>query len=106
MKIDKPGKPVPASPVGGAPSHAPSTGKSGKSKAPTGDKADGTSVSIGSTTMQLNSLAGDISDTPIVDAGKVAEIKAAISDGRFKVNSGVVADKLIETVRELINDKK
>lgn len=106
MKIDKPGKPAPATPVSGTLAHAPSTGKSGKSKSPAGDKTDSTSVSIGSTTMQLNSLAGDISDTPIVDAGKVAEIKEAISEGRFRVNSGVVADKLIETVRELINNKK
>jgi negative regulator of flagellin synthesis FlgM len=46
-----------------------------------------------------------MSNTPIADAGKVAEIKQAISEGRFKVNSGVVADRLLETVRELIGGK-
>ncbi|MGC2164639.1 MAG: flagellar biosynthesis anti-sigma factor FlgM [Gallionella sp.] len=106
MKIDKPGKPAPATRVGGTSAHTPSLGKSGGKSAKAGNTTDSTSVSIGSTTMQLNSLAGNISDTPVVDAGKVAEIKEAISEGRFKVNSGVVADKLIETVRELINDKK
>jgi negative regulator of flagellin synthesis FlgM len=41
-------------------------------------------------------------NAPVVDASKVASIKQAISEGRFKVNSGVVADRLIETVRELL----
>lgn len=43
--------------------------------------------------------AGDTS--PAFDASKVASIKQAIRDGRFKVDSGVVADKLIATVNEL-----
>ena len=42
-------------------------------------------------------------NTPIVNANKVAEIKQAISEGRFKVDSEVVADKLIETARDLID---
>lgn len=42
----------------------------------------------------------------IVDAAKVAEIKQAISEGRFKVNSDVVADRLLETVKELIQNKR
>jgi negative regulator of flagellin synthesis FlgM len=44
-------------------------------------------------------------NTPVVDATKVAEIKQAITEGRFKVNSGVVADRLIKTVRDLIGGK-
>lgn len=39
------------------------------------------------------------------DARKVNEVRDAISDGRFKVNSGVVADKLIASVGELLNRK-
>lgn len=41
----------------------------------------------------------------IVDAAKIAEIKQAISEGHFKVNSDVVADRLLETVKELIQSK-
>ena len=43
--------------------------------------------------------AGDSS--PAFDASKVASIKQAIREGRFEVDSGVVADKLIANVNEL-----
>ncbi|MGG7054591.1 flagellar biosynthesis anti-sigma factor FlgM [Nitrosomonas sp. ANs5] len=42
----------------------------------------------------------------VVDAAKVAEIKQAISEGRFKVNPEVVADRLLESVKELIQTKR
>ena len=38
----------------------------------------------------------------VVDAARVNEIKQAMSEGRFKVNPDVVADRLLKTVRELI----
>jgi negative regulator of flagellin synthesis FlgM len=50
-------------------------------------------------------MESSIVNTPVVDAGKVAEIKQAISEGRFKVNPGVVADRLIQTVRDLIGGR-
>lgn len=42
----------------------------------------------------------------MIDAVKVAEIKQAISEGRFKVNPEVVADRLLESVKELLQTKK
>lgn len=39
------------------------------------------------------------------DAGKVVEVRDAITEGRFNVNSGAVADKLIASVGELLNRK-
>jgi negative regulator of flagellin synthesis FlgM len=39
------------------------------------------------------------------DARKVDEVRDAISEGRFQVNSGAVADKLIASVGELLNRK-
>lgn len=41
-----------------------------------------------------------------IDAAKVAEVKQAISEGRFKVNADVVADRLLEAVKELIQNKR
>lgn len=48
-----------------------------------------------------SSMAG----VPVADAGKVAEIKQAISDGRFKVNTEIIADRLIETVHDLMGNR-
>lgn len=100
MKIDKTGKSLPPSKVGEsatrpAAARAPGT-------PPAVPQADSTSVHLGSTTAQLRALESAMASTPVVDAHKVAEIKQAIREGRFQVNADVVADKLIDTVRELI----
>ena len=99
MKIEKTSKPLPATPIGETGSRA-SVARSGdNSKAPA---ADNTSVHLGTSTAQLRSLESSMANTPLVDVKKVAEIKQAITEGRFQVNSGVVADRLITTVQELI----
>lgn len=98
MKIDKPAKPIPANLLEGT-ARAPGKG-SPSSSAP--QQSETTSVSLGSTAAQLRSLEGDIANGPVINAAKVAEIKQAISDGRFKVNANAVADNLLETVRNLI----
>ena len=64
--------------------------------------ASGTSVNIGAASAQLRSMEGDMANAP-VNASKLAEIKQAISEGRIQVNSGAVADSLINSVIELIS---
>lgn len=39
------------------------------------------------------------------DARKVEEVRAAIAEGRFKVNAEAVADKLLSSVAELLGKK-
>lgn len=56
--------------------------------------------SLTSCLQELQSLAAS---TPVVDAARVAEIKQAISEGRFQVNAEKVADSLIDSVRQLLN---
>lgn len=102
MKIDKPSKPLPASSAGEGAARA--SGK-GKTNTPAPQQSSSTNVSLGSTAAQLHSMESSMASSPIVDAGKVAEIRQAISEGRFKVNSEVVADRLIETVRNLIDNR-
>lgn len=41
-------------------------------------------------------------ETPAFDAARVAEIKQAIADGRFTINAGAIADRLIASASELV----
>ncbi len=105
MKIDKPTKSLPPARTGEAQSRASSTTKQAAASSQPSNSS-GTSVHFGAASAHLLSMENSMANTPVVDVAKVAEIKQAISEGRFQVNSGVVADRLIETVRELINTHK
>lgn len=102
MKIDKPSKPLPASLAGEGAAHAAAKGKSNPSVA---QQSGDTSVSLGSTAAQLHSMESSMANTPVVNAAKVAEIKQAISEGRFRVNPEAVAGRLLDTVRDLIGNR-
>lgn len=41
-----------------------------------------------------------------VDAAKVQQIRQAISEGRFQINPGAIADRLIESAKELIQAQR
>jgi negative regulator of flagellin synthesis FlgM len=66
----------------------------------------GATVQISSVSSQLHAIEQGFADTPVVDSARVAELKQAISDGHFKVDAGKVADRLLSTVRELIQAHK
>lgn len=40
-----------------------------------------------------------------VNTARVQEIKQAISEGRFKINPEAIADRLIESARDLVNSQ-
>lgn len=100
MKIDNSIKKTGGLPVGAAETRA---GK-GAEKAPTVGKTTGgaaqQSVQISS---QLQALAGS---EGVFDAQKVAEIKAAIAEGQFQVDAEKVAAGLLDTVKDLIHNRK
>lgn len=75
-----------------------SAAKSSDTPAP----APGVSVNIGSSS-QLRGMESTVASAPMVDAKKVAEIKQAISEGRFQINSAAIADSLINDVSELVS---
>jgi negative regulator of flagellin synthesis FlgM len=77
--------------------------KAGGNGRPTATADQGTSVHLGTSTAQLRSLESSVASAPAIDAQKVAEIKQAISEGRFQVNAGAVADGLLKTVNDLIS---
>lgn len=99
MKIDKSSTPLPSASI----ELATRSNKSAATASSNSLPENSISVSLGSTASQLNSMEKSMASTPMVDSKKVAEIKQAISEGRFKVNANVIADKLLDSVKSLIN---
>ena len=66
----------------------------------------GESVNLSPLSARLHAIETGLSDREVVDAARVAEIKQAIAEGRFRVNAEAVAERLVETVRELIRSHK
>lgn len=99
MKIDKTTSSLPASQAGDGSGRAPAakTGNGASSSSAT----TSTNVTLGSTAAQLRSMESSMAGAPLVNAAKVAEIKQAISEGRFQINTGVVADRLIASVKDM-----
>ncbi len=95
MKIDNS-----LSSVGGLPNNEPrpraNKGANGSAPAP------GSKVELSAVAASLQQAEAALANTPIVDAGRVAEIKQAISEGRFQVDAGKVADGLIDSVRQML----
>jgi negative regulator of flagellin synthesis FlgM len=67
--------------------------------------AQGAEVRLSDLSTRLADLEAKIAGTDAFDAKRVEEIKQAIAEGRFKMNPDVVADKLIEHVREMLSGK-
>lgn len=68
------------------------------------------SRAVGATSddVQLSSLASQLSaaeDQQAFDAVRVSEIKQAISEGRFTINTGAIAERLIASARELVHSR-
>lgn len=110
MKIENSIKTEPAKPVNEG---QPSPGKSGQrtvaSAAPSGARGARGANSI-STDIQLSvhlkNIEKNLSKGEVFDTERVAEIKQAISEGRFTVNADKVADGLLDTVRDLIRSRR
>ena len=59
--------------------------------------------------VQLSVLAAQLSasdDEHAFDAGRVSEIKQAIAEGRFTINTGAIADRLLASARDLVNSRR
>ncbi len=79
---------------------APKTSK-GVASPPSTGAGSGARVQLSALSSQLQTIESQMADMPVVDAARVAEIRLAIAEGRFKVNPNVVADHLLQTAREL-----
>lgn len=65
--------------------------------------AAGDKVELSSLAARLQDAGATNADVPVVDSARVAEIKQAISEGRFQINPERIADGLIESVREMLS---
>lgn len=55
---------------------------------------------------QLQNIEKNFLNGGVFDSARVEEIKQAISEGRFVVNPEKVADRLLETVRDLLSARQ
>lgn len=101
MKIDNSVKSA-----GGMPSNDGRT-RSSKEASKTGASSQGgEKVELSSMSSRMKQMEETIANTPVVDSNKVDEIKQAMSEGRFKVDTGKVADGLIESVRQMLSTQQ
>ena len=59
--------------------------------------------------VQLSAVSAQLiaaDDAQVFDAARVSEIKQAIADGRFTINAGAIADRLIASTKELIDAQR
>lgn len=98
VKINGGGSIKPVNPTG-APEVA--AGKAGGTQSPATPAARD-KVEITSLSAQLAQLEKMLNDVGVVDAARVDAVKQAIAEGRFQIDSEVVADKLLTTVRDLL----
>ena len=100
MKIDSSIKSVSTGAVSGGGS------RSGKGATSSPGSGGGDRVQLSSLSSQLHAMETSMAETPVVDSARVAEIRQAIADGRFKVNADAVADNLLQTARELLRSRR
>lgn len=92
MKIESSTKPTVAPQIGENRGYSP-----GKAAAPSNDE-----VRLSALSAQL----GIADEQHSFDAARVAEIKQAISEGRFAINANTIADRLIASAKELVDSQR
>jgi|APDOM4702015191_1054821.scaffolds.fasta_scaffold07233_3 negative regulator of flagellin synthesis FlgM len=101
MKIENLLKPVGPTTVADSGGKSKANGNGAKSVESGSEK-----VNLSPMSNQAKQAEASLKDVPVVDKARVEEIKQAIAEGKFKVNAEVVADKLIDTVKELLSSRK
>lgn len=106
MKIDASIKPPTSSGVKETATRTAKAGTDAPTAAPQGKSSPQDSVQITSLSSQLQAMESSMDNVPIVDSARVEAIKLAISEGRFKINPEVIADSLLATVNDLMQNQK
>lgn len=98
MKIDGTFKPVASAPAN-------ETRARPRTDAASSTQSDA-EVDLSPLSTALSKAESAIADTPAVDKARVAEIRQAISEGRFKIDASRIADGLIDSVRQMLDTRQ
>ncbi len=69
----------------------------------TGNDAPADEVSLTDTAARLRELEARLAELPVVDPKRVDEIRQLIAEGRYQVDAGDIAEKLIQ-IEKLLDD--
>jgi len=71
-------------------------------------KTPAESPSTAAEAVSLSPLAGSLqaNEKPPMNMARIQEIKEAIAQGKFKINPEAIADRLIESARDLVNSQR
>lgn len=70
------------------------------------EPSSGAQVQLSAQATALLGAEAVIKDSPVLDAKRVAEIKQAISEGKFSVNPEKIADGLLDNVRQMLKGRQ
>jgi negative regulator of flagellin synthesis FlgM len=99
MKIDSGPKQVTLPPsVDNRPAQA-----QGKKPAETGGQ---TEVSLSSRAAELKALETQLAAIPVIDQAHVDTVKQAIASGQYAINTDNIGNKLIDSVKDMLNATK
>ncbi|MDD5247927.1 MAG: flagellar biosynthesis anti-sigma factor FlgM [Rhodocyclaceae bacterium] len=87
--------------VGSAPDGGRARTASSTASRPSSDGGDA-QVALSPLSSRLQEIGATAAAGPMVDAKRVAEIKQAISEGRFKIDPERIADGLLSSVRQML----
>ncbi len=79
------------------------TGKAEDNKPADAQKTD---VSLSPRALQLKQLETQLEAIPVVDRARVDSIKEAITKGQYDINTGNIAENLLNSVKEMLNVAK
>ena len=102
MKIGQPSdSPIPVS--SNATPTSPKGGQCATATATATKSAQSAGVAVTVSPLARSLGATKAADASVVDAKKVAEVRAAIEQGTFVVNAEAIADKLLANAQEMLN---
>lgn len=77
-----------------------------QAKGPAAKPANGSAPAASASATTTLGRSEETSAKPPVNSARIAEIKQAIAEGRFKINPEAIADGLIDTARDLIRTQR